>query len=83
MERDAREVARRGHEIQPIIESLHNNDRSNLLGSIEYRERRVREYMEFANEMRRRHGADRESREKFDRLVRQEKERLNYRNRRR
>ena len=74
MESDAKKVAKRAYEIEKVYESL--GDRSNLSGSRESKEQKIREYMDFANKMLEKHGKDRESREKFNDLVTKELEKL-------
>ena len=74
MESDAKKVAKRAYEIEKVYESL--NDRSNLSGSRESKEQKIRDYMEFANKMLEKHGKDRESREKFNELVSKELKKL-------
>ena len=74
MESDAKKVAKRAFEIEKVYESL--NDRSNLSGTRESKEKKIQEYIEFANKMLEKHGKDQESREKFSNLVIKELEKL-------
>ena len=57
MESDAKKVAKRAYEIEKVYESL--DDRSNLSGSRESKEKKIRDYMEFAIGMLEKHGKDR------------------------
>jgi len=74
MESDAKKVAKRGYEIQKVYESL--NDRSNLSGSRESKEKKIKDYIEFASKMQAKYSKDRETSEKFDQLVKKEIEKL-------
>jgi len=74
MESDAKKVAKRAYEIEKVYERL--GDRSNLSGTRESKEQKIREYMDFANKMLEKHGKDRESREKFNELVNKELNKL-------
>jgi len=74
MESDAKKVAKRAYEIEKVYESM--GDRSNLSGSRESKEKKIRDYAEFANKMLEKHGKDSESRKKFTELVNKELEKL-------
>jgi hypothetical protein len=74
MESDARKVAKGAYKIEKVYKSL--EDRSNLSGSRESKEKEIREYTEFANKMLEKYGKDRETHEKFNKLVNKELKKL-------
>lgn len=70
MESDAKKVAKRAYEIEKVYKSL--DDRSNLGGSRASKEKKINDYVGFALKMSEKYGKDQQTREKFDRLVRDE-----------
>jgi len=74
MENDAKKLAKKAYEIEKVYASL--NDRSNLSGSRKSKERKIKEYTDFANKMLEKHGKDKASRKKFNELVNTELKKL-------